>query len=289
MTEYVLYSKFFTNGFEEFIEEEIYNNLRSSKEILFEARLKENIYNILLMNYYEFEKELFEISLKDEIFQSDYLTFSIYVSKAEQRVLNLLSSITLYLDSFKFEENIEKYSEHVKNEYQSIVDYYEEVRKSDTKIEIMKFLRNHIQHNRLLNPETFFNGINLSDELREQTLKFEINKNEIKAKWFKLENFTDIEDKIDLKNIIRIYIDFVSQVHQKFREITDEKVQRARSNFEEIFEKYSEHKFLHAAKKIDDERVDEISLLLDWDNTRIEMIKKNSVPKALKRHSINTK
>ncbi|MDD3467200.1 MAG: hypothetical protein PHE67_08640 [Campylobacterales bacterium] len=253
MAKYIIYSKCLSNGLECDIDEDTYNNLKQSKEVLFEVRSKENIYNIVLMNYYEFENELFEISLKDEIFQSDYFTFSMYVSKAEQRVLNLLSSITLYLDSFKFEENIEKYSEHVKNEYQSIVDYYEEVRNGDTKIEIIKFLRNHIQHNGLLNPNALFSGVNLSDELREQTLKFEINKKEIKAKWFKLENFTDIEDEIDLKNIIRIHMDFISQIHQKFRELTNEKTKNARSEFESILQKYSEHNFLCVAQKIDGE------------------------------------
>ena len=34
--------------------------------------------------------------------------FNNYLSKIEQRILNLFSAITLYLDSFKFEKNIEK-------------------------------------------------------------------------------------------------------------------------------------------------------------------------------------
>jgi hypothetical protein len=288
MTNYIVYSKYTNNHFEENIDEDIYKNLFQSKGILFEARSKENIYNIVLMNYYEFEKELYEISLKDEIFQSDYLTISEYVSKVEQRVLNLLSSTTLYLESFRFEQDIKKYPEYLKSEYQNIENYYKNAR-SDSKIKIMKCIRNHIQHNGLLNPNAIFSGVNLSDEIREQTLQFEINKNEIKAKWFKSENFTDIEDKVDLKKNIRNYVDYVSQVHQKFREETDVKAQNARGNFEEIFEKYSEHQFLYAAKTIDGQKIDEIALLLNWDNTRIEMIKKNSVPTSFIRHSINTK
>lgn len=193
---YVIYGEYLNERFEESITEDVYNEIVKSKEILFEVQLKENIYNILMMNYYEFEKELFEISLEDEIFTSDYLAFRRYVSKAEQRILNLLSSSTLYLDSFN--DNLkegEKYSSHLKDEYENIVSYCTEARKDDTKIDIMRFIRNHIQHNGLLNPDTFFNGVNLSDELREQTLKFEIDKNKIKANWFKLENFTNIDEK----------------------------------------------------------------------------------------------
>lgn len=288
--QYVIYSKYLNEGFEESTSEEIYNKIIESKEILFEVRLKENIYNILMMNYYEFEKELFEISLGNEMFSSDYLTFNNFISKAEQRVLNLLSSITLYLDSFKDDlEKVQKYSCHLKDEYKSIVSYYEEVRKNDTTIGIMKFLRNHIQHNGLLNPDAFFNGANLSDELREETLKFEINKNKIKSKWFKLENFTDIDEKINLKKFIRIYIDFISRIHQKFRELTTQKTNDARNAFEKIFEEYSEHKYLYIAQKSGNERKNEIAILLNWDNIRLEIINKNHVPKAFERHSINTK
>jgi hypothetical protein len=289
MAKYIIYSKNISNLFEEEITQQQFEELAKSKEILFEVRQIENIYHLLIMNYYEFEKEVYEISLKDEIFQSDYLHFSEYVSKVEQRILNLLSSITLYLDSFKFERDIEKYSEYLKNEYQIIVAYYEEARKNDTKIEIMKFLRNHIQHNGLLNPNFLFSGVNLSDELRKETLKFEIDKNTIKAKWFKLENITDIEDKINLKKAICVYVDFISQVHKQFRDLTNEKTINSRSEFEKIFEKYSEYKFLYVAQKVDDEIEVELPILVNWDNIRLEMIKKNRVPKAFKRHSINTK
>lgn len=242
------------------------------------------------MNYYEFEKELFEIILEDEIFNSDYANFSEYISKAEQRILNLLSSITLYLDSFKDDlKGTQKYSTYLKNEFTDIVYYLNEARTDNKQVEIMRLLRNHIQHNGLLITNFSLNGVNLSDELREQTLKFEIEKISIKARDFKPENFAELDEKIDLKKAIRVYIDFISQIHQKFRDLTNEKTINARNEFEKIFEKYSEHNFLYVAQKVDDEIKVEIPILLNWDNIRLEMIKKNRVPTAFKRHSINTK
>ena len=65
MTKYIIYSKNLSNGFEEEILKEKYDELNKSKKILSEVFAKEKIYNIILMNYYEFEKELYEISLKD--------------------------------------------------------------------------------------------------------------------------------------------------------------------------------------------------------------------------------
>lgn len=290
MIQYIIYSKLSSSRFEESITEEIYNELNKSKQILSEVFAKEKIYNIILMNYYEFENELFEITLADELFQSDYSDFSDYLSKIEQRVLNLLSSITLYLDSFKDDlKEVPKYSLDLYNEYKNIVEYYEKERDVDATIKIMKLLRNHIQHNGLLVTNFSLNGVNLSDEIREQTLLFEIDKNTIKARGFKIDDFGDMNEKIDLKKTIRIYIDFISQIHQKFRELTNEKTQNSRNEFESILQKYSEHQYLRIAQKIDGEIKNEIQILLNWDDIRLELIKKNRVPKAFKRHSINTK
>lgn len=290
MSEYVISSKNLNNGFEEDIDENTYNALSQSKEILFEARSKENIYNIILMNYYEFEKELFEISLNNKIFKPDYQDFNNYISKTEQRILNLLSSITLYLDSFKDDcQNTPKYSLHVKGEFQTIFKYVEESRKNNQKIKIMQFLRNHIQHNGLLVEHFSLNGVTLSDKLREHTFIFHINKNNIKANFFKIDNFSDIEENIDLKIYIRENIDFISSVHNQFRQTTNDKVKNARDCFEDILNKYPEHKYLCIAKKENDVRTDEIAIFLNWDNIRVELTQKNRVPTCFKSHSINTK
>lgn len=290
MIKQIIYSKNITNGFQEELTQQQFEDLAKSKEILGEVFAKEKIYNIILINYYEFEKELFEITLEDEIFNSDYSKFSEYISKTEQRILNLLSSITLYLDSFKDDlKGTQKYSTYLKDEFGDIVNYLNESRTDNKQVEIMRLLRNHVQHNGLLITNFSLNGVNLSDELREQTLKFEIEKISIKARDFKPENFEELDEKIDLKKVIRVYVDFISHVHQKFRESINEKTTNARNKFEEIFEKYSEHKFLYVAQKVDDEIKTELPILLNWDNIRLEMIKKNRVPTAFKRHSINTK
>ena len=289
MKSHVIYSKCSNNTFEEKISEDLYYELSQSKDILLEARSKENIYNIILMNYYEFEQELFKVLLSNEIFNASYQVFNDYISKIEQRILNLLSSITLYLDTFKLEENIIGNPVHFKNEFQKVCKYIEEEQNQNQKIKIMKFLRNHLQHNDLLIENFSLNGINLTDAVREETIKFHIDKHKIKAKWFKIEKFPDIEDEIDLKIIIREYVDFISNVHSCFRETTKEKILDARHSFENIIDKYDDYKHLSIAQKGKDGKIDEIDIFLDWDNIRVEMINKNRVPKAFKRHSINTK
>lgn len=288
MTKYIIYSKNLSNGFEEEILKEKYNELNKSKKILSEVFAKEKIYNIILMNYYEFEKELFEISLTNEIFQSDYSDFSGYLSKIEQRILNLLSSITLYLDSF-IDDLKDKYIEELKKEYKQISETIKEKLENEQQIKLMKYLRNQIQHNGLLVTNFSLDGKNLSDELREETLQFEIDKNTIKARGFKIDEFTDFDEKIDLKKTIRVYMDFISEVHKQFRNLTNEKAINARREFENIFNQYFQYRHLCIAQKINNEIKNELQILLDWDDIRVDMIKKNRVPKAFKRHSINTK
>ncbi len=240
------------------------------------------------MNYYEFEKELFEISLTNEIFQSDYSDFSEYLSKIEQRILNLLSSITLYLDSF-IDDLKDKYIEELKKEYKEISETIKEKLENEQQIKLMKYLRNQIQHNGLLVTNFSLNGKNLSDERREETLQFEINKKTIKARGFKIDDFKDFDEKIDLKKTIRIYMDFISEVHKQFRDLTNEKTINARGEFENILNQYSQYNYLCIAQKINKEIKNEFQILLYWDDIRVDMIKKNRVPKAFKRHSINTK
>lgn len=181
MSKYIIYSKNITNGFQEELARQEFEELSKSKEILGEVFAKEKIYNIILMNYYEFEKELFEIILEDEIFNSDYANFSEYISKAEQRILNLLSSITLYLDSFKDDlKGTQKYSTYLKNEFTDIVYYLNEARTDNKQVEIMRLLRNHIQHNGLLITNFSLNGVNLLMNYGNKHLNLKLRKFQLK-------------------------------------------------------------------------------------------------------------
>lgn len=268
MNQYVVYSKNLDDGFEKEITKKQFEELTKSKEIFVEVLMREKIYNIILMNYYEFEKESFEIK-----FKLDDSYFNEYQSKIEQRILNLLSSVTLYLDSFRddLKEN-KKYSTHLKFEFKNIVDYLNKIRTNDKEIKIMKFLRNHIQHNGLLITKFSINSTKSS--------KFEIDKSTIKARGFNIDDFINLDDKIDLKKAIRVYMGHISQVHHTFREETKQKVQDARTEYEKIFQEFPEYQYLYIAQKLNNEKIDEIQISLNWDDVRLEMVKKNMVPKV---------
>lgn len=245
--------------------EEQYTKLKKSKEILFDVRTRENIYHIILLNYDEFEKELLKIQEDEENDPSD---INGYLIRKEQRILNLFSSITRYLDSFRKKEGIKKYSEYLKKELKKINKYIWKVSDKDQKLKIMRHLRNHIQHNGILVEKGSIGTI----------FEFHINKNNIKADDFDVNDFKDIEEDIDLKKYLRQYIDFISDVHQQFRQETDTKVKEARNCLENILKVYPKFKCLEMLKKEDNVVVEQIPILLDWDDARVALVEKNRVP-----------
>lgn len=289
MSSYVIYSLSLGKYFEDNIKEVKYLELKQSHEILRECKSVENMYNIVLINYYEFEEELYKISLNDEVFNGSYSIFNSYITKVEQRLLNLLASVTLYLDFFKEEKNVNKFSEYVKDVFAEVHVFIQEQNKDNQRIQIVKYLRNHIQHNGLIIKNFSLNGKNLTKQLREQTLNFSIDKYSIKANWYNPDNFSELNNDIDLKQYIREYIDYISNVHKTFREATGGKVTKARACFEEIIQEHEESEIVYIAETEDGQKTNELAILLDWDDVRVEMTKKNHVPKAFSRHSINTK
>jgi hypothetical protein len=290
VVEYIVNCRNMSNGFTKNIDKKQFDESKKSKEILSERFSKENIYNLILMNYYEFEKELYTITLDNKIFQSDYREFNNYKLKIEQRILNLLSSITLYLDSFK-EDLDTKISVYLKDEMKLIDEYSNSELKNNPKNKIMKYIRNHIQHNGLLIDKWFLEGKKITEDLNEEIIGFYIDKNSIKARFYlsKSNYFNEIDEDINLKNYIREYVDFISRVHNLFRETINEKVKISREYIESIFLIHKEYKFLFLSKIEKNNLIEEIPLFLDWDNIRIELESKNKVPTYFRRHSINTK
>ena len=152
----------------------------------------------------------------------------------------------------------------------------------------MAHIRNHIQHNGLLVKGAGIGGENLPNGLLECTIKAYVNKSDIRARDFQVDDFKDISDEIDLKKIIREYVDFISKVHYAFREAVGKKSKEARCSFEYMCEKYSKYNCLYVAKKVNDIFEDEIPILLDWDDVRNKLISKNLAPKYFSRHFIST-
>ena len=270
------------------ITKEKFNELKLSKNILSEVLRKENSYDIILMNYYEFEKELFEINLKDEIFNIfGYEYINNVMSRIAQRLLNLLASITFYLDSYNDDRS--KYSKYIKDEITSVHEYIKYETSNNLIYKIMKHIRNHLQHNQLSIDGITLNHENLNEVLRERTINFIIKKDNINSNYYNADNFSELPNNLDLKYYIREYVDFISNIHKTFREIFANKTNKSRLLIENIFQEHHSYKYLSAMKYLDNNLEEEIHLFLFNDDVRLKLKNKNNVPTYFKRHSINTK
>ncbi|MGQ4002902.1 hypothetical protein QIW31_07660 [Francisellaceae bacterium CB299] len=153
----------------------------------------------------------------------------------------------------------------------------------------MKFLRNHIQHNGLLLDRVNISERNLQNSDRESTIKVFKKKNNIKARGYNSEKFQEFEDEINLKTIIRQYIDEISGIHKIFRQRTESKKERVSKYFDLIFKEYNVKQYLEIVVK-DNSSVDtRIVVTRDSENLIEKMVKKNQVPTFFKKQYISTK
>jgi hypothetical protein len=128
ITKTVLGSK----GFIEISREE-YENARTAKQKLAEALNIEEKLNFILENYVEYERELLNSSLDSLMFAGRDWSYSVNeIHKINRRLINLLTTCRLYIDSTKhdikllFEDDaaqVESLKRKMSNEYDSNIGY----------------------------------------------------------------------------------------------------------------------------------------------------------------------
>lgn len=211
--------------YEEEISGEKYKILKASKEKILETIAIEEKFDILLENYKEFEKSLFSIALQKKMQQQmDRESRLDQARELSRFISNLLSSAKLYLDHLM--GHISAIYSKSSKEYQSVIECKKKHYDNNFSYRLLEALRNHVQHaglpftyseysswhterNSMVNISTPVLDIN---ELRE-------NK---KFKRTVLNEMSDNEKEIDLKNHIRAYIGSISEINEHVRELVSE-------------------------------------------------------------------
>ena len=90
----------------------------------------------------------------------------------------------------------------------------------------------------------------------------------------------EIGDKIDLKSATRCFIESISNVHIIARGMVGDSVKASRELLEDAHKQYSEVYTgsligLSACVFSDDVQVSSVPLLLDWDDVRLQLMKRN--------------
>lgn len=201
-----------------------YEEIKSSKQVIFEIISIEEKYDMLLENVKELEQNIFNLCLNNLFgISSCWSNFRSNFKQINRRVLNLFATTRLYLD------HLDKHSKEVSPE---ITISIQEQRRHEFETNIyyrfMEKLRNYTQHKDL--PISFFSFESswIEDEKGKALRYCAIPKLDLaelkKDSCFStriIEEMLPLGDKLDIRPIILSYIESIWNIHSKWRSILD--------------------------------------------------------------------
>lgn len=277
------------------ITEEQYNKYKESQLVLTNCLEIEEKYEILISNYLQFEKNiLFTTATYMVRAQIDYSDFFDIRLSLNISLVNLLTSARLYIDQLHHHfkvccPTVSKTKMIIKNLFSKEYDENSEYR-------FMEALRNYVQHRGIAVHSTTSGGMRRDpDNSLEYSLELSTLKSMLEEDGeFKKQVLNECPEKIDLKKTTRSYIESLSKVHESVRELIQKSVEASRMDVEETHRQYAkiynESLVGLSALLINDQKiVESIPLLLDWDNIRIKLQKRNLKLINLKNRFVTSK
>src|SRR3989339_681260 len=260
ITKLVLFNKQFID-----ISESDYQNIKVAKYRLIEALNIEENWELVVENYRDFEMDLLKSSTSNMLF-SDYKYSSLVnkLNKINRHLINLLTACRLYVDQIIHQiSNIYGISSFqrdlIKNQ---MVDEYE----SEISYRFMEALRNHVQHRGFPIHRIIFNSRRLEENAGGGLLyaltpyiKLEKLYSDGKFKKSVLNEIKEIGNEIDIKLFLRTYIQSLSKVHEKVREVLQKDIPAWEKEIFDVIEQFKNqfpngHDFLGLAVTAFDER-----------------------------------
>ncbi|MEI2612194.1 MAG: hypothetical protein V9G20_26450 [Candidatus Promineifilaceae bacterium] len=273
------------------ITEEDYLTYQQVRKVLSNCLAIEEKYEILISNYLEFEKQIVNriVSnmIRNEHGYSDLFTIRLQLNVC---LVNLLTSARLYVDQLQQHVAVcmPDYADAKKTvealfskEYDAYLEY-----------RFMEALRNYVQHCGI--PVHWVSsGARWTDLGKDGFLEYFMEVASLRSllqedKRFKKSVLDEIGDKVDLIASTRCYIECFSNVHEAVRQMIKEPVANARKTLEEAHNQYRKVYDknlvgLSACIQSEDGIVEYFPLLLDWDDVRIKLQKRNQKMTNLKK------
>ena len=257
-----------------------FDAIKNARNALLNALAIEQKYEILVSNFLAFEKQMLDITITHLIRSSfSYSKASDTISALNIALVNLLTATRLYLDQmpknigiFKSDttDTVAILKEKCASEYDTRFEY-----------RYMEALRNYVQHAGLPIDSVRNAERRNPDNNIEMCLQVFAHKTSVKDdQQFKKAVLNEMPDKVDLAKTTRQYIESISSIHVCIRETISESVNAARMTIETARHRYAKiHEgpliALAAINRNDGKEVASVPLLLDWDDTRIELQERN--------------
>jgi hypothetical protein len=276
------------------ISAEDYSLLEKARSVLSNALAIEEKYEILVANFLELEKHLLHAAATNAVRNTlSYSEFFEIRSALNIRFVNLLTAARLYLDQLPQDvgdcipENLNA-TDLVKAQCSREYDEHFEYR-------FMEALRNHVQHRGIpihfIRQDTRWTSFG-GDGLMEFTVDIAAQRRYLEEdEKFKKAILDEISEDVDLKAASRRYVESLSTINEFARKLIAESVKSARATIEAAHRRYAEvypeSLIGITASVIAEEReVSSMPLLLDWDDVRIELQRRNSQLRNLRKRYV---
>ncbi|NIA12043.1 MAG: hypothetical protein GWP10_20555 [Nitrospiraceae bacterium] len=265
------------------ISESEYYALQKARNILSNALEIEEKYEIVISNYLDFEQEILNATTKYMIREHlDYSDFFEVRLGFNIRLVNLLTAVRLYVDQLN--QNVTECLNGNKKAKDDVKKLFSKEYDENLYYRFMEALRNYVQHRGIPVHWTQQNSrwtsldddgmIEYSIELASQRIYLEEDKK------MKKSVLAEIDDKVDLKAATRCYVESISRVHDAERGMISDAIDCSRKLIEEAHRKYAQEYTdslvgLSACKLDGHKQISSIPLLLDWDDVRVSLQKRN--------------
>lgn len=265
------------------IDEKRYQQLKAARRTLVDAGAFEQRYELLLGNFTAFELFCAENSLKTAFeFDARYGTWARVITEANRHAINFLTTTRQYADHvvrdfshLSFAEPFNQLAERaLSHAYDSTLAY-----------RFVWELRNYVQHRSIAAHGV--EGRTKETAWTETAMIYCSKKTILEDRGkFKLKVLDQLEEKIDLLLMFRSYMAAVSKVQIELREVIGRACSESRDAIQEAKTQFAlaqgEERSLGdpslglvACRGDGKSFTDPVALLLDWDDTRVELARKN--------------
>jgi len=221
---------------------EEYTELEKAHNILSNALAIEEKYEILITNYLDFEKQILDTStdymVREHLDYSDFFAVRLGLNI---RLVNLLTAARLYVDQLN--QNVRECVPNIDDAKEIVKNFFSKEYDGNKNYRFMEALRNYVQHRGIPVHWTQqgFRWTSLEeDSFLEYAMELASQRSYLEEdREFKKEVLAEFDEKIDLKEATRSYIESISNVHESARGLIAESVNFARELIENANRRYS--------------------------------------------------